>query len=171
MPRIVDLGATTYLWIPGDSAVANVAAPTVTELTATGAINISPYVVSTTTAGPTASDTISERAITDTANVVTPTVGNYEGSLVLFRDYADGVPSENDLMAEFKAGSVGYLVRRNGKTHSDPVAADDEIDFIGKFRADNPQTSGGTGDGYLKMTVPLLAQGVFAVGVKVVAGP
>lgn len=163
MPRIVDLGVTKYAWA---DTIANVAAPTTAELT--GATELSSLVVTTTAVGPTASDTVNERSVTDTSNAVVPTVGNYEGNLVLFRDFTAGVPtSGTDPMETFgAAGVVGYLIRRLGKPASDAFAAADKVEVY-KFMTDTPQPQGGTGDGYLKLTVPLLQQGSFSVNATV----
>lgn len=166
MARIVDLNVTTYYWVPGDAAIANVNAPSVAAVSA--GENISPYVVTSTAIMPSASETVNERSITDTANVVVPTIGNYEGNLVLFRDYAAGVPGTDDLLSTFTGRPVGFIVRRVGKASSTALAAADVVDVF-KFMADNPQTQGGTGEGYLKLTVPLLQQGAFAVGVALAA--
>lgn len=170
MPRIVDLGVTQYLWVPA-SGIADITAPTVTELTAAGVKNISQYVVTTTQIGPVASDTVTEKAVTDTSNAVVPTIGNYEGNLVLFRDFTAGVPtSDTDLAGTFSAaGIVGFVVRRLGKPASTAIAAADIVDVF-KFMTDNPQASGGQGDGYLKLTVPLLQQGSFKLGATVASG-
>jgi len=101
---------------------------------------------------------------------VVPTIGNYEGSLVLFRDFTAGVPTSNvDLLDTFSgSGQTGFLVRRVGKPAASAVAAADVVDVF-KFMTDNPQVAGGTGEGYLKMTVPLLQQGAFKVGAVVTA--
>jgi hypothetical protein len=166
MPRMVDLGVTKYSWV---TTIANIAAPTVTELTA--GKDISQYVVTTTAVGPTASDTVNERAVTDTSNAVVPTIGNYEGNLVLFRDYTAGVPTAGtDVMETFSAAAVlGYLVKRVGKPAATAWTAADKVQVY-KFLTDTPQPSGGQGDGYLKLTVPLLQQGSFNIA-AVVAGP
>ena len=164
MARIVDLNVTTYYWVPGDTGIADVNAPTAVEITA--GENISQYVVTSTSVMPAASETVNERSVTDTANVVVPTIGNYEGTLVLFRDFTSGAATADDLLATFTGRPVGFIVRRVGKPASTAVAASDVVDVF-KFMADNPQTQGGTGEGYLKLTVPLLQQGVFAVGVDV----
>lgn len=164
MPRIVDLNVTKYVWVPGDTGIADVNAPSAAAIT--GGTDISQYVVSTTSVGPTASDTVNERSITDTANVVVPTIGNYEGTLVLFRDFASGVATEDDLLETFQAGTVGWLVRRVGKASTAAVASADVVEVY-KFLTDNPQVSGGTGEGYLKLTVPLLQQGQFNVAATV----
>jgi hypothetical protein len=166
MPRMVDLGVTKYSWV---TTIASIAAPTVTELTA--GKDISQYVVTTTAVGPTASDTVNERAVTDTSNAVVPTIGNYEGNLVLFRDYTAGVPTAGtDVLETFNAaGILGYLVKRVGKPAATAFAATDKVQVY-KFLTDTPQPSGGQGDGYLKLVVPLLQQGSFAIA-AVVAGP
>lgn len=166
MPRIVDLGITKYVWIDGADGLDNYTAPTAAEIAA--GKDISPFVVTTTSVQPAASDTTNEKSITDTANVVVPTIGNYEGSLTLFRDFTAGVPTSSvDLLATFPAaGHVGYLVRRVGKPSSTAIAAADVVDVF-KFMTDNPQVAGGTGEGYLKLTVPLLQQGAFKVGAVV----
>ena len=161
MARIVDLGVTTYSWVP---TIADVTAPTPTELTA--GTNITPQVVTTTTVGAAASDTVSERSVADTSNVVTPTVGNYEGTLVLFRDFDAGVPSASDPLTVITPGEVGYLVRRIGKAHDEPFAAGDIVEVY-KFIPDNPVLAGGAGDGYLKATYTMHPQGAFTVDAAV----
>lgn len=166
MPRIVDLNVTTYWWVP--STAGDLSEVTTAALTA--AANISKYVVSTTNVGPTASDTISERGITDVANVVVPTVGNYEGNLVLFRDYTAGKPSADDPLTTIasESGELGWVVRRVGKASTEVAAAADVVEAY-LFLTDNPQVSSGTGDGYLKATIPLLPQGVFSTSVTLAA--
>lgn len=168
MARIVDLGVTRYDWIPGVAGIADETAPTVTELNA--GTNISSQVVTTTTLDAAASDTISERSITDVSNAVVPTVGNYEGQLVLFRDYEAGVPTVDDPLAVIggEVGAVGWLVKRVGKASSEDYAASDLVDVY-LVMIDNPQTSGGQGDGYLKATFPLLQQGRFKKAATVAA--
>lgn len=166
MARIVDLNVTTYWWVPGDTGIANVNAPSAATLTS--ALNISQYVVTSTSVQPTASETVNERSVTDVANVVVPTIGNYEGTLVLFRDFTAGAPSTDDLLDTFTGRPVGFVVRRIGKASSEAATAADVVDVF-KFMADNPQTMGGTGEGYLKVTVPLLQQGVYALGVALAA--
>ena len=53
------------------------------------------------------------------------------------------------------------MVRRVGKASTEPAAAAEVVEAY-LFLTDNPQVSGGTGDGYLKATIPLLQQGVFS---------
>jgi len=171
MARIVDLGVTQYLWIPGVDGIANELAPTVAELTAAGAKNISTQVVTTTSIDAAGSDTVNERSVTDVSNAIVPTVGNYEGSLVMFRDYESGAATANDPLTIIgdEVGAVGWIARRVGKPAATAPAADDLYDLF-LVMIDNPQTSGGTGEGYLKATFPLLQQGRFKKAATVVTG-
>lgn len=167
MARTVDLGVTRYEWIAGDAGLTTPAAPKLTEISL--GKNISTYVLGTTAINPTSSDTVSEKGITDLANVNVPTIGNYEGNLVLFRDLTAGVPTANDPWDIFTAaGLVGWIVRRIGLPHSTAYAVGQKVSVF-KFTTDNPQPSGGQSDGYLKLTVPLLAAGTFYMNVATVA--
>jgi len=168
MPRMVDLAVTTYWWVPGDAGIANVATPSAAVLTA-GA-NISQYVVASTKIGMTPSDKVSEKSITDTSNADVPIIANYEGNLVMFRDLTAGVPTANDPLTTIASASgvVGWVVRREGFASTVAAAAAQKVDVF-KFMTDNPQTSGGQGDGYLKATIPLLQQGSFKVAVALAA--
>ena len=168
MARLIDLNVTTYWWV-ATADITNTAAISAAKLTA--AANISQYVVSTTSVGPTASDTVNERSITDVSNVVVPTIGNYEGNLVLFRDYTTGAPTASDVLTTIagSAGVTGWLVKRVGLPSTTAAAASQKIVFVGKFTTDSPQVSGGSGDGYIKATIPLLQAGTFATEVTLVA--
>lgn len=168
MARIVDLNVTTYWWIAGDAGIANPDAVSAAVLTS--AKNISQFVTAATRIGPTASDTVSEKGITDVANSVIPIMGNYEGTLVLFRDLTAGAPTANDPLTTIgaAAGIAGWIVRRTGFASSAAAAATQKVDVF-KFVTDNPQKSGGEGDGFLKVTIPLLQQGVFRIETALVA--
>ncbi|ACZ29568.1 hypothetical protein Xcel_0529 [Xylanimonas cellulosilytica DSM 15894] len=169
MARIVDLGVTQYTWVPGVAGLTTPSAPLLADLSGAPAKNISQYVVTTTDVNPDPSDTVNERAVTDTSNAVVPTVGNYHGNLVLFRDFTAGAPTANDPITVFGSGDYGWLVRRLGKPASTALAADDIVDVF-LFLVDNVTKTGGTGDGYLKANITLLQQGQFYTDVAVVAG-
>lgn len=160
MARLVDLGVTQWLWIPGVSGITDESAPTVAELTA--GENISTQVVTTTDLAMQASDTVDERAVTDVTNVVVPTIGNYGGNLVMFRDYTTGAPTSDDPLAVIgdAVGVVGWLAKRVGLPNSTAAAATQKYS-LWLVMIDNPQLSGGQGDGFLKATFPLLQQGRF----------
>jgi len=168
MARTIDLNVTTYWWIAGDAGIANPDAVSAAVLTA--GKNISAYVHTSTKIGPESSDTVKDKGITDTANVDTPIIGNYGGTLVMFRDMTAGVPSANDPLTAIgnAAGVVGWIVRREGFASSAAAAATQKVDVF-KFATDAPVKSGGTGDGMLKVTIPLLQQGVMRVETTLVA--
>lgn len=169
MPRIVDLGVTRYDWVPGVAGLTTPTAPKLTELSAAATKNISPFVLTTTSVNPVASDTVSEKSVTDVSNAVIPTIGNYEGALNVFRDFTAGVPTASiDLAATFKTGGVGWLVRRLGKAASAPYAVGDIVDVF-LFMIDAVAKTGGQGEGYLKLNVTLLQQGQFYLDKALVA--
>lgn len=155
MARIVDLNVTTYWWVAGETEPTTAAAVTAGK-------NISQYTASTTDINPDASDTVSEKGITDTSNSAVPIIGNYHGTLVLFRDLTAGAPTADDPMTTIGAvsGVVGWIVRREGYASTVAATAAQKVDRF-KFMTDSPQTSGGTGQGYLKVTIPMLQQGTF----------
>ncbi len=161
MPKMVDQGVTKLVWVPGDAGIANKDAPTTTELAA--GIDITCYVVSSYEVRPDGSETTNERAVCETSNNVAPTVQNYMGTLPLFRQINDttGMPETEDALNMFEFGDVGWLVRRTGKPYTTAFAASDVVETY-KFTVDTPQPSGGTGEGYLKATVPLLPAGMFS---------
>lgn len=161
MARTVDLGITQCFWVPGDTGLTTPSAPKATEISA--GKNISPYLVTTYDVGADASDTIDERAITDVANVVVPTVGNYHGTLVLFRDLTAGAPTADDPLTTIAnaVGQVGWFCRRLGLPNSTAPASTQKMWEVYKFMTDTPQITGGTQSGYLKATIPLLQQGTF----------
>lgn len=165
MSRIVDLGVSQYFWIAGDAGLTTPSQPKATEISA--GKNISPFVVTTTDVNADASDTVDERAITDIANVVVPTIGNYHGTLVLFRDYTSGAPTADDVLTTIAsaAGVVGWIAKRIGLPNATAPAASQKWSVY-KFMTDTPQLSGGEGSGYLKATIPLLQQGIFYTNVS-----
>lgn len=170
MARLVDLGVVTYLWIPGVAGITSETAPSIATLNGASAKNISSQVVTTTDLGVQASDTVNERSVTDVTNAVVPTVGNYGGNLVLFRDFASGVPAATDPLTVIgkAVGTTGWIVKRLGKAASAPFAVGDLVSCY-LVMIDNPTLTGGQGDGYLKATYPVLQQGRFSVEAACVA--
>lgn len=164
MPRRVDQGITKIHWVQGDAGITNVLAPTTAQLNAGTSIDITCLLLSTYEVMADASDTTNERAVCETANVVAPTIQNYKGNLPLFRQYDDvtNLPESDDTLNIFTFGAIGWFVRRLGKPFSSAWAVGDVVDVY-KFMCDVPQVAGGTGEGYLKATVPLLQQGTFSV--------
>lgn len=162
MPKLVDQAVTKLVWVPGDAGITDVSAPTVAQLTGGTVVDLTCLMVSTYEVRPDASDTTNERAVCESANTVAPTVKNYMGNLILFRqfDASTGVPEADDPMNTFEFGTLGWFVRRVGKPYSTAFVATDVVEVY-KFMSDEPQPAAGSGEGYLKLTVPLLQQGTF----------
>lgn len=170
MPKMVDLGRTKLIWVAGLTGIANPSAPTVAELTTGTAVDISCIMKSNYSVGPTDSETTNERAVCETANNVTPTVQNYEGTLELFRqfDAGTGVPEIDDALNLWEFGAVGWFVRRIGLPYSTNIAASQVLETY-LFMADTPRPNGGSGEGNLAATVKLLPQGTFDIKAVVAA--
>lgn len=165
MARMVDLAVTTYWWV---TTLADPAAPTATEITA--GKNISQFLTTATTFGADDSDTVSEKAITETAQIDVPTIQKYAASLEFFRDFTASAPSTQDLSTVFQGkNEQGYLVRRIGFPSSTAAASTQKVE-IGKFIADVPKYRGGEGNGFVKGSVKMLQQGYYAANVAI-AGP
>lgn len=162
MARKVDIGVTKLSWVPGETGIADASAPALLELTDEAVLDITCLVVTTYEVRADASDTTNERAVCETANVVTPTIANYMGNLILFRDWDDVALqfTMDDALARFTLGEIGWFVRRLGLPQATAYADGQQVETY-KFMPDNPQIQGGTGEGYLKATIPLLQQGTF----------
>lgn len=158
MPRLVDQGVTRLTWVPGDDGITDITAPTLAELAA--GRDLTCIMVSTYKAQFDGSDTTSERAVCETANVDAPTMENYSGTFELFRQWDDVTEAWEtaDLLQWLDYKDIGYLVRRTGFAKDVAYAAGQMVEVF-KFMADRPQMPAGTGSGYLKATVPMLKQG------------
>jgi hypothetical protein len=144
--------------VPGVDGIADINAPTVTELTA--GRDLTCLMVSTYEVRMDGSDTTSERAVCETSNVDVPTMGNYTGRFELFRQWDDVTEAWEtaDVLQWLDPKDVGYFVRRLGFAHDDAYAAGQQVEVY-KLMADEAQIQGGTGQGYLKATVPMFKQG------------
>ena len=161
MARLIDLAVTKVAWV---ATIANVAAPAAaTELNAGTTRDLGPYLTTNYSVGMEDSDTVSERSITESAEIQVPTIQKYAGMLELFRDFSAGAPTATDFTAWFAgANETGYIVRRVGLASTTAFASGQKLEVY-KFVADPPKLTGGTGSGYVKGTVKLLPQGVFSL--------
>ena len=156
MARLIDLAVTKCSWV---TTIATPSAPTAVELTA--GKDLGPYLTTNYKVAMEDSDTVSEKSITETAEIVVPTIQKYSGMLELFRDFTTGAPSASDFTTYFLGASeLGYFVRRTGIPSSTAYASSQKVEVY-KFIADPPKFSPGSGSGYVKGTVKLLPQGVF----------
>lgn len=149
---------TRLTWVPGTDGIADIAAPTIAELTA--GRDLTCLMVSTYEVRMDGSDTTSERAVCETANVDAPTMQNYMGRFELFRQWDDILLAweVEDVLQWLDYKDVGTFVRRLGLAHDAAYAAGQQVEAY-KLMADEAQIQGGTGQGYLKATVPMLKQG------------
>lgn len=163
MARLVDTDVTKLVWLRGGrEVIADVKAPKLTELNAAAATDITCFVLKNYEVRADGSNTTNESAVCDTAEGTVPTMKKYTGSLPLFRDFATtGIPSATDPLTLFTEDyPQGYFVRRVGKPQETAFAVGDVVDVY-HFIGDVPQIQGGTGDGFLKATVPLMSTGTF----------
>lgn len=100
MPRFVNSDTRKIVVLP-KVGVANPAQPSAAELN--GAVDITCALLATYTLGATASDTVSEPSVCDTANANMPTRDNYAADLTLFRPTA----ASNDVYSAAKTALAG----------------------------------------------------------------
>lgn len=131
-------GNRRLVWVP-DGGIANISAPTVTELTATGVLDMSCLVTANNySLGPTGSEAISEPALCAQGNSTAPGRTNYEAAMNFFRFTVD---SEDEAWTTFTGkGLSGFLVQRIGASGSASTAfaAADKVEVYGVI-TDEPQ--------------------------------
>lgn len=124
------------------SALANPAAPTATELTAVGAVDVTEYVTEYTIGGDEA--TVTDDRLSDTQTFEKPgrTTDTREGTYV-YDPQAAPAAADNKAYETLKKGTQGYLVERWGVEFDDAIAAADIVDVIpvtcGKQRKLTPE--------------------------------
>lgn len=138
MPKMLADGNRRLAWVP-DGGIADVSAPTVTELTATGVLIIGHLVTANNfTLGPSGSEQINEPALTATGNSTAPGRTNFEAAMNFFR-WTD--VAEDEAWQTFTSkGLGGLLVQRIGapRTAKEPFAAGDEVEVYTSI-TDEPQ--------------------------------
>jgi hypothetical protein len=162
--RTVDLGITRTWWVP-DATVT--AFPVITAAMLSAATDLTPFMLTDYSVRMDGSDSVNERGIGDLADINVPTIKKYTGSLHMFRSIiaATGLAGSDDPLTTFAGNNEsGYLVRRVGPLKSVAPAASQVVEAY-KFIADSPQIEGGTGSGFLKVTVPLFSVGVFSLSI------
>jgi hypothetical protein len=145
-------------------------APTVTELTA--GIDAAQRILSSDFAlGPTASDTVDEKAIGQEGNVKALTTSNFEGNLTPFRYFDATGKAETGVAGEIgdavfqalkvKGSRVWVAKRFTSKKSTDAWAADDEVEVY-EVVTDNARDAEATG--YIKKVVPLSVEDAWLNG-------
>ena len=129
------------IFVATSDAFANWAAPTLAELTAPAKVfNISQAIADNYTLNMTDSDVDNSLSMTDSAQVNTPTMYNYEASFDGFRDSSlTALSVYNKFRDLFTAapGTKYYLIKRIGKAHDATWAVTDTFSIFG-VTLDNP---------------------------------
>lgn len=149
---------------------ANLASPTVTELSA--GIDASCKILkSDYRLSPTSSDTVADTELCSEGNAVTFGASNYEGSVTPFWYLDSTGKSETTEDVVYQAlkekGTHLWFVEREGPRYDEPWAAGDAVEVY-EVITDNPQKPSDRA-GYIKRVVPLGVQrgelsGVVAAG-------
>ena len=123
MPKRLADGNTKLVYVPD---LANPSAPTVTELSDAGVLDLSCLVAQNNfQLGATGEDAINDPALCATGNDSAPGRVNYEASMEFFRWTTT---EEDKAWTTFTdKGIGGYLVQRIGKPVDQAFAADDEV--------------------------------------------
>lgn len=165
---------TTIWWVP-QSGLTTPDAPKASEVNA--GVNISAAIETGYKLGATESETNDSRSIVDEGNVKTPTIGNYEADLTLFRDAigtgTNDAPVPATIYTEavdiFKSGRVtGWLVSRHGKKSTTPCAAGDVISSY-LVTSDYMQTLDGDNNAPIRAHIPFKKGGKMALNKTAVA--
>jgi hypothetical protein len=164
MAKITSNQYTKVVWIPDSQmTTTQAAAPTVTILNGASAQDLSPAIAWNNFAlANAASDTVTDRGITDSGNAQSRGFSNFAGTLDFFRE-ADQTNTTSDFakaFATFKTPrTLGWLVIRPAvQLWSTPFAAGDRISVY-RFIADIV-TDDVSGDDAVKFEVSFLAQGL-----------
>lgn len=122
--RVPRLQSTRALWIT--SAITNIAAPTVANLTpGSGIKDISADLTKDYDVGMDRSDSVDDMGVNDTAKVKAETFRGYHGTLAFFRrfDSTSFAPATTDCTALINEGELGIFARRDALPAGTAVAA------------------------------------------------
>ena len=150
-PKLLTDASRNLVFVP---TIANISAPTVAELTGSGALNISCLVTAANfTLGATGDDAISDPALCATSNASVPGRTNYEAAMDFFRWRES---ADDEAWDTFTGkGLHGYIVQRIGqidegeKAHEIPFAAGDEVQVY-EVLTNTPQILSPADAGYEK---------------------
>lgn len=131
MPKMLSDGDDLLLWVP-DGGIADVSAPTLTELTAEGVLDISCLVTKNNfTLGPSGDASIDDPALCSAASSAVPGITSYQAGMDFFRWT---VPTEDTAWTTFTGKGInGFLVHRVGKKHTVAIAVDDDVAVYGSI--------------------------------------
>lgn len=166
MPRSLADGHTKFIILT--TAPVDPANPTVTELTAAGAIDASCAILNSDfTFGAADSDKVQEKALCTENNANALGASNYTAGITLFRYFDDATPGQADATADAafaacktKGTELWCYARRTAQKSTAAIAADDELFLGAHVIVDEPQPPSDLG-GYIKMRVPMEVQDAY----------
>lgn len=129
MPKMLSKGNRKVMWVP-DGGIANVAAPTLSELTAAGTLEVSCLVTAANfSLGPTEDATITDPALCSDDNSTAPGITSYEATM----DYFRWTESAEDIAWQTftDKGIHGFLVQRIGPPSQQAFATGEEVAVFG----------------------------------------
>lgn len=158
MPKMLADGNRKLVWVP-DGGIASVAAPTVSELTASGVLDISCLVtLANFSLGPTEDASVNEDPLCSTGNSTVPGRTSYEAAMNFFRWTTD---TEDQAWNTFTMKGIGgFLVQRIGPRYDKAFEIDDEVETYGVITG-TPMNQGPSdeGGGYQKFRQVFFVQG------------
>lgn len=124
-----NFGREKYLYVP---TIADISAPTVTELTAVGVLDISCYLFDGFTRPDQNTNRVRpERRVCDTKQYESIGITDYSGGDLMYAvDPQAAALSDGKKAYEKLVAGNGYLVRRNGDDVNTDVAAGDFVDVM-----------------------------------------
>lgn len=157
-------GNLNVSWVP---AIANPDAPTATELSGAGVVDLSCYLTGDGFASGTDEAVISDDRLCDTETFEQP--GRSSNTLEL--TYIDNTNTEdpNDAVETLVPGTSGFIVTRSGLAYDDAYAADQLVDVwpvkCGKYRKVAPEANS-----VFRRTQKMFVTSKYRQDVTVVAG-
>lgn len=148
MPKMLSAGNIKLVFVPGAAGISDYHAPTVTELSATGVLDLSELVTyANYKFGATGEDTLDDPALTARSNAKAPGLVNLEAGMDFFRwtDVAEDIAWTTFT----EAGIDGWLVERKGADWEDDFAAAEELK-VARILTGNPQDLTPEKGGYVK---------------------
>lgn len=134
-------GNVKVAWVP---TIADPSAPTVTELTATGVVDLSCYLTADGWTPALDEQTISDDRLCSTATFEQP--GRSSRTLdIMYIDNTNNGTQPNDATETLIPGTAGYLVRRGGVPYDQVFASGDVVDVwpvtAGKYAPQPPEAN------------------------------
>lgn len=158
MPKMLAQANRKLVWVPS-GGIADVSAPTVTELTGVGVVDISCLVTRADyTLGASGDEEVSDPALCASGNDAAPGYTNYEASMNFFR--WTGTDEDTGWDTFTGKGIEGFLVERMGdiKSYDTEFAAADLVRVFSVITGTPQVLAVPDNGGYEKFTQPFFVQ-------------